>query len=125
MSSFVQDVRKETNGFVVGVASVAALGGLLFGYDTGVISGALLFVAKDLHASTFDQSAIVGSLLLGARCGAAAPGYLAEKRGPRRTMVGAGILFALGAVASGVSQDVWQLVASRFVLGIAVGTASF
>jgi sugar porter (SP) family MFS transporter len=125
MSSFVQDVRKETNGFVVGVAAVAAMGGLLFGYDTGVISGALLFIQKDLHASTFDQSAIVGSLLLGAVCGAVAAGYLAGAVGRRLTTISAGIVFAVAAIASALSQDVWQLIGSRFALGLAVGTASF
>lgn len=125
MSSFVQDVKQETNGFVVGVATVAAIGGLLFGFDTGVISGALLFIQKDLHASKFDQSAIVGSLLLGAVCGAIIAGYLAGAIGRRRTKIASGTVFALAAIASAVSQDVWQLIGSRFALGIAVGTASF
>jgi sugar porter (SP) family MFS transporter len=125
MSSFVHDVRKETNGFVVGVATVAALAGLLFGYDTGVISGALLFIQKDLHASTFDQSAIVGSLLLGAVCGAVAAGYLAGRLGRRRTTVIAGIVFAVSAIASALAPDVWTLVGARFLLGLAVGSASF
>jgi sugar porter (SP) family MFS transporter len=125
MSSFVQDVRKETNGFVVGLAAIAALGGFLFGYDTGVISGALLFIGKELHASKFDQSAIVGSLLLGAVGGAILSGYLAGAIGRRRTKIVSGSVFALGAIASALSQDVWQLIGSRFVLGLAVGTASF
>jgi sugar porter (SP) family MFS transporter len=125
MSSFVQDVRKETNGFVVGVAAIAALGGLLFGYDTGVISGALLFIQKDLNASTFDQSAVVGSLLLGAVCGAAAAGYLAGSIGRRLVSIVAGIVFAVAAVASALAPTVWLLIAARFVLGLAVGTASF
>ena len=125
MSSFVQDVRKETNGFVVGVASVAALGGLLFGYDTGVISGALLFIQKDLHASTFDQSAVVGSLLLGAVIGAVAAGYLAERVGRRIISIVAGLVFAVAAIGSAVAPDVWTLIGARFILGLAVGTASF
>jgi sugar porter (SP) family MFS transporter len=125
MSTFVDDIRKETNGFVVGVAAVAALGGLLFGYDTGVISGALLFIEKDMHASTFEQSAIVGSLLLGAVCGAIAAGYLAAKLGRRRTTIIAGIIFAVSALGSALAPDVWTLIGARFALGIAVGSASF
>jgi sugar porter (SP) family MFS transporter len=125
MSSFVQDVRKETNGFVVGVAAVAALGGLLFGYDTGVISGALLFIQKDLHASTFDQSAVVGSLLLGAVIGAIAAGYLANTIGRRKVSITAGVIFAVSAIGSALSPNVWTLIGARFVLGLAVGTASF
>jgi sugar porter (SP) family MFS transporter len=125
VSTFVQDVRKETNGFVVGVAAVAAVGGLLFGYDTGVISGALLFIQNDLHASAFDQSAIVGSLLLGAMAGAIAAGYLATRIGRRPTMVISGCIFAGAALWSAIAPDVWTLISARFVLGLSVGTAAF
>jgi sugar porter (SP) family MFS transporter len=125
VSSFVQDVRKETNGFVVGVAALAAVGGLLFGYDTGVISGALLFIQKDLHASKFDQSAIVGSLLLGAMFGAILSGYLSKRVGRRPTMVVAGAVFAGAAIWSAIAPDVWTLISARFVLGFSVGTAAF
>jgi sugar porter (SP) family MFS transporter len=125
VANFVQDVRKETNGFVVGLAAVAALGGFLFGYDTGVISGALLLLKEDLHASSFEQSAIIGSLLLGAVAGAIISGYLAEKIGRRRTKIISGCVFAVGALWSALSPTVWVLICARFVLGIAVGTASF
>lgn len=91
MSSFVQDVRREANGFVVGVAAIAAIGGFLFGYDTGVISGALLLIKGDLGASTFEQSAIVGSLLLGAMVGALLSGYGAGAIGRRPTKIISGV----------------------------------
>ena len=98
MSTFVQDVREETNGFVVGVAAIAAIGGFLFGYDTGVISGALLLIKQDLGASTFEQSAIVGSLLLGAVAGAILSGYLAGAIGRRRVKIISGCIFAAAAI---------------------------
>src|SRR5512142_3479872 len=60
---------------------------VLFGYDTGVISGALLLIKGDLGASTFEQSAIVGSLLLGAMAGALLSGYLAGAIGRRPTKI--------------------------------------
>jgi sugar porter (SP) family MFS transporter len=125
MSSFVQDVREETNGFVVGVAAIAAIGGFLFGYDTGVISGALLLIKQDLGASTFEQSAIVGSLLLGAVAGAILSGYLAAAIGRRPVKIISGCIFAIGAIWSALAPDVWTLIVARFVLGISVGTASF
>ena len=62
--------RREGKSFLFVVAFIAALGGFLFGYDTGVISGAPLFINGDLHATQFEQQAIVGSLLLGAVAGA-------------------------------------------------------
>jgi sugar porter (SP) family MFS transporter len=123
LQEFVAEIRK--NPFLVLLASIAALGGFLFGYDTGVISGALLFITKDLHASKFDQSAIVGSLLLGAMVGAIASGYLADKISRRYTKIISGTIFAVAAIACAVSQDVWQLIGARFVLGLSVGTASF
>jgi Sugar (and other) transporter len=125
VSTFVQDVRKEANGFVVALASIAAIGGFLFGYDTGVISGALLLIKGDLHATTFEQSAIVGSLLLGAVFGAILSGYLAGAIGRRRTKIISGCIFAIGAIWSALSPTVWVLIVARFVLGISVGTASF
>jgi sugar porter (SP) family MFS transporter len=125
VSTFVQDVRKEANGFVVALASIAAIGGFLFGYDTGVISGALLLIRGDLHATTLEQSAIVGSLLLGAVFGAILSGYLAGAIGRRRTKIISGCIFAIGAIWSALSPTVWVLIVARFVLGISVGTASF
>jgi len=125
MAGFIQDVRRETNGFVVGVAAVAAIGGFLFGYDTGVISGALLLLKGELHASSFDQSAIIGSLLLGAVGGAILSGYLSGAIGRRPTKIISGSIFAGAAIWSALSPNVWTLICARFVLGLAVGTASF
>ena len=125
MPGFLHEVRRETNGFVVMLATVAAIGGFLFGYDTGVISGALLLLKPDLHPSSFDQSAIIGSLLLGAVAGAMLSGYLAGAIGRRPTKIVSGCVFAIAAIWSALSPDVWTLICARFVLGISVGTASF
>jgi MFS family permease len=77
-SFFVTDARREGKPFLFAVAVIAALGGFLFGYDTGAISGALLFIKTSLHASSFQQEAIVGALLVGAAVGAVGAGYLAD-----------------------------------------------
>ncbi len=97
----------------------------LFGYDTGVISGALLFIKPAFHASTFQQQAIVGSLLIGAVVGATASGYLAEAMSRRWTTVLAGCIYVGGALWSALASGVTELVVARFLLGLAVGTASF
>jgi sugar porter (SP) family MFS transporter len=120
---FLSEMRKRP--FLVLVASVAALGGFLFGYDTGVISGALLLLKGDLHPSKFDQEAIVGSLLLGAMGGAIISGWAADHISRRWTKVISGCIYVVGALASAFSQDIWELIGSRFVLGLSVGTTSF
>lgn len=124
MTGFLGGLR-DGNGMVARIAGIAAIGGLLFGYDTGVISGALLYIKSDLNAGTVAQQAIVAMLLLGAIVGAVAAGYLADRLGRKWTKFYAGIVYMVGALGSAFAQDVAQLVIARFVLGLAVGTASF
>ena len=104
---------------------IAAIGGLLFGYDTGVISGALLFIRDDLHAGDLAQQAIVSSLLLGAIVGAVASGYLADAISRKWTKVISGVIYVAGALGCALSVSVPMLVGFRFLLGLSVGTASF
>jgi sugar porter (SP) family MFS transporter len=122
-TSFFKEAAK--NRFLLGVASVAAIGGFLFGFDTGVIGGAILFINKDLHVSKSASQFLVAVILVGAMIGALISGYLADAISRRRTKIISGSVFAVGALAAAFSQSYWQLTASRFVLGLAVGTASF
>jgi sugar porter (SP) family MFS transporter len=101
-----------------------ALGGLLFGYDTGVISGALLFITKDFETTPFLEGAIVAGLLLGAMVGAALAGSLSDRFGRRHVIIAAAVTFAVGSVAAALAPDVWPLIAARFVIGLAVGSAA-
>lgn len=101
-----------------------ALGGLLFGYDTGVISGALLFIPNDFKLSPFLQGAIVAGLLLGAMIGAAVAGRLADAVGRRRLIMGAAVVFTGGAILAAVAPSVWVLIAARIIIGLAVGSAA-
>src|SRR5258707_7537617 len=83
---------------VVWSAAITALGGLLFGYDTGVISGALLFIGKDFHGLTsFDKELLTSILLIGAMLGALAAGRIADKVGRRPTVLGTAVLFLAGS----------------------------
>jgi sugar porter (SP) family MFS transporter len=125
MGGFLQEATRGRNTFILRVAIIAALGGLLFGYDTGVISGALLFIRKDLQAGQFAQQWIVASLLVGAVIGAVISGWSADALSRRWTKVVSGSVYVLGALGSAFAQNVPQLVAARFVLGLSVGTASF
>jgi sugar porter (SP) family MFS transporter len=113
------------NPFVARISLIAAIGGFLFGYDTGVISGALLYIAPQLHADTVAQSWIVGSLLLGAVVGAIASGYLADAISRKWTKFVAGCVYTVAALGSALVQSTGELIIARAVLGLAVGTASF
>jgi len=126
MHGFMREATAGGNRFLLRVAAIAAVGGFLFGYDTGVIGGALLFIKHDLSASSdLDQQAIVASLLIGAVAGALVAGRLADLLGRRRTIIAAGWVYVAGAAGSALAQNVWQLAGARFVLGLAVGAASF
>src|SRR5450755_165712 len=81
-------------------AAITALGGLLFGYDTGVISGALLFIGKDFPGLTsFDKELLTSILLIGALFGALAAGRIADRAGRRPTVLGTAALFVAGGDA--------------------------
>jgi sugar porter (SP) family MFS transporter len=114
------------NRRLLGVAAIAAIGGFLFGYDTGVIGGAMLFMQKDLGLDTHGmQQLTVAILLLGAIAGALISGWLADKISRRRTKILSGCVYVTGAIGAALAQNYWQILAARFWLGLAVGTASF
>jgi SP family galactose:H+ symporter-like MFS transporter len=106
------------------IAAVAALGGLLFGYDTGVISGALLFIRQELSLSPTLQGIVVAIAPAGAAVGGAMAGSVSDHVGRRRVILGAGLLFIAGALLSAVAQDVSILLIGRFLVGLAIGVAS-
>jgi len=124
-AGFVAEVRRGNTGFLLRIAVIAAIGGFLFGYDTGIISGAQLYITKDLHASTLEQQWLVGSLLVGAVGGAIASAYSSDRIGRKRTKIIAGVVYLIGGLASGFAPSIGMLLVARFVLGLAVGTASF
>jgi sugar porter (SP) family MFS transporter len=106
-------------------AAITALGGLLFGYDTGVISGALLFIGKDFPGLTsFDKELLTSILLIGALIGALAAGRIADRVGRRPTVLGTAALFVAGVMLAAFSPSYAVLVGARVVIGLAVGSAS-
>lgn len=109
---------------LVKVTAIVTLGGFLFGYDTGVISGALLYMEEALHLNAFTTAAVVSALLFGAMFGALLGGRVADVVGRRRGLLICAVLFAAGAVSSGTAPDAGFVIVARFVLGLAVGTAS-
>lgn len=114
----------RTEPFVKVIAMIATLGGLLFGYDTGVISGALLFMGNDLHLTPFTTGLVTSSLLFGAAFGALASGHFAAAAGRRKIILVLAIIFAMGALGTALAPNVEWMIFFRLVLGVAVGGAS-
>ncbi|MBE8470715.1 sugar porter family MFS transporter [Streptomyces justiciae] len=106
------------------ITIVATFGGLLFGYDTGVINGALPYMTDDLGLTPVTEGMVTSSLLLGAALGAVAGGRLSDARGRRRTILTLAVLFFVGALACTLAPTTAVMVVARFVLGLAVGGAS-
>jgi sugar porter (SP) family MFS transporter len=116
---------RERRRFVNIAATLTATGGLLFGYDTGVISGALLFIKQDFAPlSPFVQGIIVSTLLVGAVVGALSGGPLTDRFGRRPTALLAAVIFGAGALAVALAPSVAFIILGRFLLGLGVGLAS-
>jgi sugar porter (SP) family MFS transporter len=106
-------------------SAITALGGLLFGYDTGVVSGALLFLHNSFGSLSSLQKELVTSLLLvGAAVGAAGTGRLADRFGRRPLILATAAVFVVGVLGAAFAPTYAVLVAMRFVIGLAVGSAS-
>jgi SP family galactose:H+ symporter-like MFS transporter len=116
--------NKKGNRFVYAVVALSALGGLLFGYDTGVISGAILFIRQDFALPDFSVEIVVSSVLLGALIGAAFGGDLADRLGRRKLIILAAAIFALAALLTASVPSVPWLILGRILVGIAIGIAS-
>ncbi|HEY5853449.1 MAG TPA: sugar porter family MFS transporter [Aldersonia sp.] len=111
--------------FLTKLTIISTLGGLLFGYDTGVISGALLYMKDDLGLSPLGEAAVVSALLFpGAALGALIGGRLADRLGRRGTLLVCALLFFVGALGCALAPGIGAMVAARIVLGLGVGAAA-
>jgi sugar porter (SP) family MFS transporter len=105
-------------------AWVIALGSFLFGYDTGVVSGALLFLREDLHLDDFQQGSVVSVLLLGAIAGALTIGRVSERFGRKRTLGIVGLTFSVGIVIVAAANSYGVMLIGRLIMGLGVGGVS-
>ena len=120
----LSDAHLRGTRFVYIAALFAALGGLLFGYDTGVISGALIFIQREFGLSIAAEEIVVSGVLLGAVIGAIFGGKAADLFGRRRVLLVTAAIFGIGALASALAPSPAILILSRVVLGLAIGLAS-
>ena len=117
--------KKRVQPIVYFIGFTAALAGLLFGLDVGVISGAEGFIQKDFKVSDDTIQLIVSALLWCAAFGALFSGILSSKLGRRRTILISAVNFIIGAILCSIAANEHVLILARFLLGIAVGVASF
>jgi SP family galactose:H+ symporter-like MFS transporter len=111
-------------GYTYLVAAIAALGGLLFGWDTGVISGAELFLKKAFHMSAGSEELAVAAVLFGCIVGAAFGGRLADAVGRKVSLMILAVIFACGAILTAISWTYWAFFGFRVLVGVAIGAAS-
>lgn len=105
-------------------ALTIAVGGFLFGFDTGVVSGALLYLRDEFSLNAFEQGSVVSVLLIGAVIGATATGRMADHLGRRRSLGVIGGVFLIGTAMVCLANGYWTILAGRIVLGLSVGGAS-
>jgi sugar porter (SP) family MFS transporter len=118
------DPRRVSRNVAVS-AAITALGGLLFGYDTGVVSGALLFVKKDFGGlSSFQQELVTSLLLVGAVIGALGAGRVSDWIGRRLTVLITALVFIVGVLLAAFTPTYPTLLVARIIIGLAVGSAS-
>jgi sugar porter (SP) family MFS transporter len=110
--------------FLLRVSSIAALGGVLYGYDMGIIAAALIFVKRSFALSTLMQELVVSIVLIGAMIGAITAGAIADRIGRRATLVWAAAIFILGSVLSPLAPNVCVLIVARAIIGIGIGFSS-
>lgn len=103
---------------------IAALGGLLFGYDTGVISGALLYLHQSFHLTPLTEELAVSAVLVGAILGSCIASRLSDALGRRLTLLITAIIFSVGAILTAFSPGLGVFIAWRVVVGISIGIAA-
>lgn len=114
----------NTSGFLVKLTIIASLGGFLFGYDTGVISGALLYIGYDFPLTNLTKELIVSGTVFGAIIGAGLAGPLSNRQGRKRVLLLGDVVFICGAILMCAAPVLWLLIVGRVVVGIGIGLAS-
>lgn len=110
--------------FIWRVSFIAGLGGILYGFDMGVIAAALIFVRTSFGLSTKMEEVLVSVVLVGSMIGALVGGTVADRIGRRATLVWGAILFILGSILAPLSPNVAVLIVARALLGVAIGFTS-
>ncbi|HXE13125.1 MAG TPA: sugar porter family MFS transporter [Bryobacteraceae bacterium] len=115
---------RNSRTYVYRIASVAALGGLLFGYDTAIINGAIVFLKQQFHWNDWETELAASSLLAGCIVGSAIAGSLSDRYGRRRILLLSAAIFAISAIATALPHSLVPFACARLAGGVAIGIAS-
>jgi SP family arabinose:H+ symporter-like MFS transporter len=118
------DNSARTSGFVIKVSLVAALGGLLFGYDTAVIAGVIGYLQKRFDLSPIMTGWAASSAIWGCAFGAMMAGYLSDRFGRKKVLIVTAILFIISSVGAMVPRNLTEFLVARFIGGLGIGAAS-
>lgn len=120
----ISGTPRQTRGYSYRIACVTALSGFLFGFDTAIINGAIVFLRRHFRWSEIETEFAAGSLLAGCALGASVAGVLSDRLGRKIVLLLSAVIFALSAVATAFSNGLGEFVTARIVAGIAIGIAS-
>ncbi len=120
-----QSLATEHLSTLILIASIAAVSGVLLGYETGVISGAILYINDEFILSPWGNHFVIHSIIVGAFLGCLVSGRLADCWGRRWLLILAALIFLIGTVGSFLATSSASLIMSRTILGIAIGISSF
>lgn len=118
------EISPGSRAYSYRISAVAALGGLLFGFDTAIINGAIVFLRRQFQWTNLETEIAASSLLVGCVVGASMAGVLSDRFGRRMVLLLSAIIFALSSVATAVPNSLLQFCLARLVAGTAIGIAS-
>lgn len=116
--------QSQSSGYLYRVSSVAALSGFLFGFDTAIINGAIVFLRRHFRWTEVETEFAAGSLLAGCALGAGLAGTLSDRLGRKTVLLLSAVIFAVSSVATALPNGLGEFVAARVAAGIAIGIAS-
>lgn len=122
--TLVSDTPLKTRGYSYRISSVTALSGLLFGFDTAIINGAIVFLRRHFRWTEIETEFAAGSLLAGCAVGAGLAGTLSDRFGRKIILLLSAVIFAVSSLATALPNGLGTFVAARIVAGVAIGIAS-
>ena len=119
-----ETAKPESGRYIYLPAMVAAIGGLLFGFDTAVINGAIVFIKQQFSLSDTQTEIAASSLLLGCVVGASLAAFTSDRLGRKKVLLGSAALFTLSSIGAALPQNLREFVIARVIGGVAIGMAS-